>query len=1223
MSKTNTNRPVKMLPNNRFDYSKISGSLALPNLVEIQTDSYRWFLTEGIEEVMKDIFPIKNSAENVEIAFVNLRLDEPKYTNLECKIRDLTFSAPLKATFRLTIKNTGSGEVLSPADQEVFMGDLPLMTDSGTFVVNGAERVIVSQIVRSPGAYMVRRMDPKSGNWLYEGDLIPTRGTWLEFNSDTKKLLSVSIDRQRKMHASIFLKALGLVSDDFVIDLFDAKPVKKGRKKIAGDRSDEELTALELTLRKDASTSSSLEALYTIFSKLKPGEPATNEGVINFLKQKFFDRKRYDLGRAGRYKFAKKIGIYNRLINRIIAEPLVSSEGEIIYDEGTLLTKAIVDNLKAQRFFEKGAHTRRVAINTNLDVHNTINVLRVYTSEKKNRTINIVGTDLNLNEQYVTIPDILATFSYFMNIQEGIGSTDDIDHLGNRRVRCVGELLQNQFRIGLTKMAKAIKEKMSISETSGMTPKNLINIRPLTSAVKEFFASSQLSQFMDQTNPLAELTNKRRISALGPGGLTRDRASFEVRDVHYSHYGRICPIETPEGQNIGLINNLASYAKVNHYGFLETPYRKIDPATHKVTEITEYLSADQERDVTIAQANVRISDEGSILDEEVVARQDGVNILTTADKVDYIDVSPKQIVSIAAASIPFLENDDAMRALMGANMQRQALPLLKPTAPLVGTGLEHRVAHDSGSAVIAHASGEVTYVDSKKIVIRSDAGEQQYILQKFARSNQGTCFNQNPIVKIGDHVAYGQVIADGPAMENGDLALGQNVTIAFMTWDGYNYEDAVIMSERLVKDETYTSIHIEEYEVKCRDTKLGKELITRDIPNVGEDAKRFLDPRGIIITGAEVKEGDILVGKTTPKGQSEPSPVDKLMQAIAGDKSKDGKDTSLRVPHGGAGIVVDVKVFTRKNKDELPTGVDEVVRVYIAQKRKISEGDKMSGRHGNKGVISRILPVEDMPFLPDGTPVDIMLNPLGVPSRMNIGQILELHLGFACQKLGIKIATPVFDGMSNDELFGLMEEAGLPKDGKTILFDGRTGERFDERISVGVMYMIKLVHMVDDKLHARSTGPYSLVTQQPLGGKAQNGGQRFGEMEVWALEAYGAAHTLQEILTIKSDDVVGRNKTNLSIIKGEELPQPSIPESFKVLTRELQGLAMDVELIDEDGAAIDLNQIARDNIEEERKLRRAIREPEKSEESTDILEEQAAEELNLHQDKDSISGDMD
>jgi DNA-directed RNA polymerase subunit beta len=768
-------------------------------------------------------------------------------------------------------------------------------------------------------------------------------------------------------------------------------------------------------------------------------------------------------------------------------------------------------------------------------------------------------------------------------------------------VRCVGELIQNQFRIGLSKMAKAVKEKMSISEIDSVTPQSLVNIRPLTASIKEFFASSQLSQFMDQTNPLAELTNKRRLSALGPGGLTRDRASFEVRDVHYSHYGRICPIETPEGQNIGLINNLACYAKVNKYGFLETPYRKVERGTGKVLDRSEYLSADQEREFVIAQANVKLDANNIIIDENVVARHDGENIVVSPTKIDYIDVSPKQIVSIAAACIPFLENDDAMRALMGANMQRQALPLLRPHAPFVGTGMEAKIAHDSGSSVVAKADGVVTYVDSRKIIVDENGTKKVYLLQKYARSNQGTCFNQKPIVNIGQVIKTGDVIADGPAMENGDLALGQNVTIAFMTWNGYNYEDAVIMSERLVKDDVYTSIHIEEYDVKCRETKLGKEEITRDIPNVGEDAKKYLDERGIIVPGAEVKEGDIIVGKTTPKGQSEPSPVEKLMMAIASDKAKEGKDTSLRVPHGGAGTVVDVKIFTRKSGDELPPGVDQVVRVYIAQKRKISEGDKMSGRHGNKGVISRILPEEDMPFLPDGTPVDIMLNPLGVPSRMNIGQILEIHLGMACKRLGIKIATPVFDGMSNEEIFALMNEAGLPKDGKTILYDGRTGERFDERISVGVMYMIKLVHMVDDKLHARATGPYSLVTQQPLGGKAQNGGQRFGEMEVWALEAYGAAHTLQEILTIKSDDRVGRRRAYESIIKGRPLPQPGIPESFKVLTKEFQGLALDVQLLDSDGSSIDLNQIAKDNIEEERRIRRSIRDKDEGDDQEEIV----------------------
>ncbi|MCH3977155.1 MAG: DNA-directed RNA polymerase subunit beta [Bacilli bacterium] len=1191
----NFNLPKKTLTNHRIDFSKISGTLSLPYLVEIQTDSFKWFLSEGIEEVLKDVFPINNYADNLVIEYVGCHFEEPKYDYLECKTRDFTYSAPLKVKLRLRFKETGEIK-----ESDVFMGDFPLMTDSGTFIVNGAERVIVSQLVRSPGAYMSKTMD-KSGKWIFEGDLIPTRGTWLEFESDAKDILNVRIDRQRKMFASIFLKALGLTDDEKTLELFDSHPAKKSRKKKADEKGDDELSPLELTLRKDAETRSSNQALFEIFRKLKPGEPSTEEGIANFIVQKFFDHKRYDLGRAGRYKFAKKLGIYNRLTDMILAENLVSADGEIVFPAETLLTKEIVEDLQAQKFFEKGAHVEHISINQSLDSHDAVNVVRVYTNDKKEKIVSIVGTDLTLTDQCVTIPDMIATFSYFMNIQFGIGQTDDIDHLGNRRVRCVGELIQNQFRIGLSKMAKAVKEKMSISEIDSVTPQSLVNIRPLTASIKEFFASSQLSQFMDQTNPLAELTNKRRLSALGPGGLTRDRASFEVRDVHYSHYGRICPIETPEGQNIGLINNLACYAKVNKYGFLETPYRKVERGTGKVLDRSEYLSADQEREFVIAQANVKLDANNIIIDENVVARHDGENIVVSPTKIDYIDVSPKQIVSIAAACIPFLENDDAMRALMGANMQRQALPLLRPHAPFVGTGMEAKIAHDSGSSVVAKADGVVTYVDSRKIIVDENGTKKVYLLQKYARSNQGTCFNQKPIVNIGQVIKTGDVIADGPAMENGDLALGQNVTIAFMTWNGYNYEDAVIMSERLVKDDVYTSIHIEEYDVKCRETKLGKEEITRDIPNVGEDAKKYLDERGIIVPGAEVKEGDIIVGKTTPKGQSEPSPVEKLMMAIASDKAKEGKDTSLRVPHGGAGTVVDVKIFTRKSGDELPPGVDQVVRVYIAQKRKISEGDKMSGRHGNKGVISRILPEEDMPFLPDGTPVDIMLNPLGVPSRMNIGQILEIHLGMACKRLGIKIATPVFDGMSNEEIFALMNEAGLPKDGKTILYDGRTGERFDERISVGVMYMIKLVHMVDDKLHARATGPYSLVTQQPLGGKAQNGGQRFGEMEVWALEAYGAAHTLQEILTIKSDDRVGRRRAYESIIKGRPLPQPGIPESFKVLTKEFQGLALDVQLLDSDGSSIDLNQIAKDNIEEERRIRRSIRDKDEGDDQEEIV----------------------
>ena len=1160
------NETIKYLNNNRIDYSKISGTLPLPNLVEIQTESFKWFITQGIKEVLEDVFPIANYSETLQIEYVDCRFDQPKYDYLECKERDMTYSAPLRVTLRLRFKETGEIK-----ESEVFMGDFPLMTKSGTFIINGAERVIVSQLVRSPGAYMSKTMD-KSGKYLYEGDLIPTRGTWLQFESDQKDVLSVRIDRQRKMYATILLKALGLENDAEIEELFGVRDNLHG------------------TLEKDAEINTAQKALYEIFRKLKPGEPVTEEGSANFLVQKFFDHKRYDLGRAGRYKYAEKLGIYNRLVDRVLAEPLVSADGEIVYPEGTLLTKEMVEELRDAKFFEQGAHVRHVSINTNLDSHDIVNFIHVYADEKRTIISPVVGTDLNLTEPCVTIPDILAVFSYFMNIMDGFGATDDIDHLGNRRVRCVGELIENQFRIGLSKMGKAVREKMSIADLENVTPQSLVNIRPLTAAIKEFFATSQLSQFMDQTNPLAELTNKRRLSALGPGGLTRDRATFDVRDVHYSHYGRICPIETPEGQNIGLINNLASYAKVNRYGFIETPYRIVDKETCRVLDKAVYLSADDERGHIIAQANVNLGENGEILDDHVISRFDGENVIADKDQIDFIDVSPKQIVSIAASCIPFLENDDTTRALMGASMQRQALPLLRPHAPFVGTGMEHVIARDSGSAVVAEEDGVVKYVDSKRIVvITKDGGEHEYRLQKFGRSNQGTCMNQKPIVKVGQEIHTNDVIADGPAMDNGDLALGQNVTIAFMTWNGYNYEDAVIMSERLVKDDVYTTIHIEEYDLECRDTKLGVEEITRDVPNINEDAKAFLDERGIIIPGAEVKEGDILVGKVTPKGQTEPTPEEKLLMAIFAEKTKDGKDSSLRVPHGGAGIVLDVKTFSRKNGDELAPGVNEVVRVYIVQKRKISEGDKMSGRHGNKGVISRILPVEDMPFLPDGTPIDIMLNPLGVPSRMNIGQILEIHLGMACKKLGLKIATPVFDGMSNEEIFDLMAKAGMEKDGKTILYDGRTGDRFDERISVGVMYMIKLVHMVDDKLHARATGPYSLVTQQPLGGKAQNGGQRFGEMEVWALEAYGAAHILQEILTIKSDDRVGRKKTYEAIIKQREIPKSGIPEAFLVLQKELQGLAINVKLLDQEGQEIDVSAISKQNEAEERKISKDLR----------------------------------
>ena len=1192
-------RDYPKINNDRINFSKIGGTLELPYLVEIQTESYKNFLDYGIEEVFKDVFPIDNYAGNMSVVYNSFRLDEPKHTFLECKEKDLTYSAPLTVNLRLLDKTTGEF-----VDSDVFMGEIPLMTESGTFIVNGAERVIVSQIVRSPGAYLSKTFDNKFGKYVYNADLIPSRGTWLEFESDVKGILWVRIDRQRKMPATILLKALGIDKNEDIFALF-------------GERD-----SLKLTLGKEGSITSSTIALKEIFRKLKPGEPITEDGVHSFIVQKFFDAKRYDLGRAGRFKYAKKLGIYNRLIGRYLAEDLVDVNGVSKYTKGTYLTKEMVDALEEEEFFEKGAHTYDININTRLDEYGTVNMVKVYANDKKDVISNVIGTDLNLSVSRVTISDMIAIFSYFMNLMDGFGSVDDIDNLSNRRIRAVGELIQTQFRIGLTKMAKNITSKMTVTtgETKEITPKSLINIRPLASAIREFFASSQLSQFMDQTNPLAELANKRRISALGPGGITRDRASMEVRDVHFTHYGRICPIETPEGQNIGLINNLATYAKINKYGFIETPYRLVDKETGNILEKTVYLSADEELNHVIAQATREDIKDHKLANDKVVARYNGKNILADKKDVDYIDESPKQIVSVAAACIPFLENDDNTRALMGANMQRQALPLLKPHAPFVGTGIEHNIAHDCGLAVVAGNDGVCTYVDSTQIKVKEENGVRTYQLQKYERSNQGTCINQRSIVKIGDSIKKGQIIADGPSMDNGDLALGQNVVVAFMTWEGLNYEDAVIMSERLVKDDVYTTIHIESYEIECRDTKNGAEVITPDVPNQGIDAKAHLDDDGIVYPGTDVKEGDILVGKVTPKGASEPAPDQKILDAILGDRSKDGKDTSLRVPHGGAGTVLDVKVFTRENGDELSPGVLKKVRVYVAQKRKISEGDKMSGRHGNKGVISRIVPVEDMPYLPDGTPVDILLNPQGVPSRMNIGQILEVHLGMACKALGgLKVATPVFDGISNDEIMEMMKEAKMPSDGKYTLYDGRTGEKFDDRINVGVMYMIKLVHMVDDKLHARATGPYSMVTQQPLGGKAQNGGQRFGEMEVWALEAYGAANILQEMITIKSDDRVGRRKTYEAIIKGKPLPKPSIPEAFKVLTKELMGLGMDVELFGKDSKVIDMDSLARQTQQEEQRSMRAVRNIGNENSSTeknsevyddvDVLDTQVADEL--------------
>ena len=1207
--KANTYKNYPLGRNDRINFSKISGSLEIPYMVEIQTKSFEWFLREGLDEVMKEVFPISNYAGNVFIDYVSARFEKPLYTPLECKGGDLTYSSKLKVKLRL--RNETTGEIKE--ENEVFMGDVPMMTDSGTFIVNGSERVIVSQIVRSPGAYFQDTPD-KSGKHIYNGEIIPTRGTWLQFESDMKGLLWVRIDRQRKMPASILFKALGIYKEKDLKELF-------------GDSD-----SFKDTLEKDSAIKTDMDALQEIFRKLKPGEPLTKEGVQTFLITKFFDNKRYDLGRAGRFKYLQKLGLYERLTNRILAEDLVAADGEIqadengeLFTEGRKLTKEDVTYLKNIEFFEKGAMSKTLKVNEFIDNHSIVNIVKVHANDRlSGKVVSMVGTDLNENITRVTISDMVACFSYFMNIQDGLGQTDDIDHLGNRRVRCVGELLQTQFRIGLTKMEKTVQQKMSITELDTAKPQQLINIRPLTTSIHEFFSSSQLSQFMDQTNPLAELTNKRRISALGPGGLTRDRASMEVRDVHYTHYGRICPIETPEGQNIGLINNLSTYAKINDYGFIQTPYRivyHVDGHDY-VSDKAEYLSADDERGLYIAEANIALSEpkeviiDGKkeivkeIIEDECVCRHDEDSVRADKSLISYVDVSPKQIISIAAACIPFLENDDGTRALMGANMQRQALPLLRPSLAYVGTGMEPIIAKDSGLATVSVDEGVVTYVDSQTIKVKEKGGERVYNLEKFERANGGTCINQTPIVKVGDKIQKNQIISDGPAMRNGELALGQNVLIAYMTWHGYNYEDAIIMSERMVKEDTYTSIHIEKYEIECRETKLGNEEITRDIPNVREDQKSFLDEDGIIIPGAEVKEGDILVGKTTPKGQTEPTPEEKLLMAIFAEKVKDGKDSSLRVPHGGAGIVLGVKVFVRQ-KDPLPAGVLKAVRVYIVQKRKISEGDKMSGRHGNKGVISKILPVEDMPFLPDGTPIDILLSPMGVPSRMNIGQISEIHLGLACRKLGLRIATPAFDGVSGDEITDLMRKAGISEDGKTILYDGQTGERFPERISVGVQYMIKLVHMVDDKLHARATGPYALVTQQPLGGKAQNGGQRFGEMEVWALEAYGASHVLQEIITYKSDDRVGRRKAYEAIIKGLRLPNPGMPEAFKVLTKELRGLAMNVELTDDEGYEINMDDLAKEALIEERKVNSAIRNlsTKREEKEEDVVEVSHDEEI--------------
>ena len=1146
----------------RRSFARIKEVLELPNLIEIQTASYEWFLEEGLREMFKDISPIEDFTGNLSLEFIDYKLGEPKYDVDESKERDVTYAAPLRVKVRLYNRETDEVK-----EQEVFMGDFPLMTETGTFIINGAERVIVSQLVRSPSVYFHDKTD-KNGKRGFGATVIPNRGAWLEYETDAKDVVYVRIDRTRKLPVTVLLRALGLSSDQEIID-------------VIGDNE-----YLRNTLEKD-NTEGTEKALLEIYERLRPGEPPTVESAKSLLFSRFFDAKRYDLANVGRYKMNKKLHIKNRLFNQTIAQDLIDPEtGEILVEEGTLLDRRTLNRILP--FLEDA--DKRIGIESISQVNGVleddidIQTIKIYApKDETQKEINVISNGyITENVKNITPADIISSISYFFNLLYKVGTTDDIDHLGNRRLRSVGELLQNQFRIGLSRMERVVKERMSINDTAAIMPQQLINIRPVIASIKEFFGSSQLSQFMDQTNPLAELTHKRRLSALGPGGLTRERAGFEVRDVHYSHYGRMCPIETPEGPNIGLINSLSSFAKVNKFGFIETPYRRVDHETGRVTEQIDYLTADEEDNYYVAQANSILNEDGTFANDEVVGRFRGDNTVFNKEKIDYMDVSPKQVVSAATACIPFLENDDSNRALMGANMQRQAVPLLNPESPFVGTGMEHVDARDSGAAVVAKYDGIVEHVEARQILVRrieiSDGKEVKgdlttYKLQKFIRSNQGTSYNQRPIVNVGDRVKPLDILADGPSMELGELALGRNVLVAFMTWDGFNYEDAIIMSERLVKDDVYTSIHIEEYESESRDTKLGPEEITRDIPNVGEEALRNLDDRGIIRIGAEVRDGDILVGKVTPKGVTELTAEERLLHAIFGEKAREVRDTSLRVPHGAGGIVLDVKVFNREDGDELPPGVNQLVRVYIVQKRKIRVGDKMAGRHGNKGVISRILPEEDMPFMPDGTPVDIMLNPLGVPSRMNIGQVLELHLGMAARYLGVHMATPVFDGANEEDVWETMEEAGMNRDGKTILYDGRSGEPFDNRVSVGIMYMIKLAHMVDDKLHARSTGPYSLVTQQPLGGKAQFGGQRFGEMEVWALEAYGAAYTLQEILTVKSDDVVGRVKTYEAIVKGESVPEPGVPESFKVLIKELQSLGMDVKMLTINDEEVELRDL--------------------------------------------------
>ena len=1177
----------------RRTFSKTKNTLELTDLLEIQKKSFNWFLEEGIREIFDDLFPVESFTGNISLEFGEYSFDEPRYSIKEAKERMVNYAAPLKVQARLFIHETGEVK-----EQEIFLGDLPMMTDAGTFIINGAERVITSQLVRSPSIYFKREID-KNGRPVVSGEVIPNKGTWLEYELDARDVLYVRIDRTRKVTITTFLRALGLSNDEDIISVF-------------GDNQ-----YIQNTLEKD-STKNTDEALIEIYEKLRPGEPATLDSAKNQLITRFFDKFRYDLAKVGRYKFNKKLNVLDRLLGCVIAQDIKDND-EVVVASGTLITKDLLEKIRP--LFNNGYGLKETIINEELDEYNKIQEVLVYDKTDKEKVHKVIGNDQSIDEKRLTISDVYASVSYYLNLLFNIGNIDEIDHLGNRRVRQVGELIQNQFRVGMARMERVIRERMTTQEIENVTPKTLINIRPVTAALKEFFGSSQLSKFMDQINPIAELTDKRRLSSLGPGGLSRDRAGMEVRDVNASHYGRLCPIESPEGQNIGLITSLSSYAKINDYGFIMTPYRKVENG--HVTDEVVYLTADEENDYYISQATTPVDDDNNISESQVIARLNGDTVMVDSKKVNYIDVAPSQVVSITTSCIPFLDHDDATRALMGANMQRQAVPLLKTEAPIVATGVEYIAARDSGSTVVAKADGVVEYADSKKIVVKNAKGKDTYFLANFERTNASTCLNHHPLVKAGDSIHRGEVIADGPSTEKGELALGKNMTVAFMTFNGYNYEDAVILNERLVKDDVYTSLHIEQTDIDCRDTKLGPEEITRDIPNVSEEARKNLDSNGIVRIGTEVHEGDILVGKVTPKGVQELTSEEKLLHAIFGEKTREVRDTSLRVKHGEDGIVHDIKVYTKENSDELPPGVSKIVRVYIVQKRKIQVGDKMSGRHGNKGVISLILPEEDMPYLPDGTPVDVILNPLGVPSRMNIGQILELHLGMAGKKIGTHYATPVFDGASVDEIKEQMKEAGMDDDGKTVLYNGRTGEPFENRVSVGVMYMIKLHHMVDDKLHARATGPYSMVTQQPLGGKAQFGGQRFGEMEVWALYAYGAAHVLQEILTIKSDDVIGRVKVYESLIKGKTVNQAGVPESFRVLLKEFQALGLDVQILDTDDNLLELKDVEADD-EDENTIRvdeldnLVPKEQEKSEEKIVEETEETTEEDEFEPDLDDL-----